>query len=195
MLVRTVLRPLRSGCLSHAGGRGPQDPFSYTPIVWSRGYSSGLLVATRNAQGAAYDFARNRRVHTISDGASSLDISRLEPDAPKSSGIKSHSKHGHAVLSTFDLFSIGVGPSSSHTVGPCTSIRSRIGRFNDLTNLFFSVRACCWHLYRGAGAESTPRQGSSAQNHAIRKLGSYGKRSLHCGRSIDGDARIRLRNM
>lgn len=25
---------------------------------------------------------------------------------------------GHAVISTFDLFSIGVGPSSSHTVGP-----------------------------------------------------------------------------
>jgi hypothetical protein len=25
---------------------------------------------------------------------------------------------GHAVVSTFDLFSIGVGPSSSHTVGP-----------------------------------------------------------------------------
>jgi hypothetical protein len=25
---------------------------------------------------------------------------------------------GHAVISAFDLFSIGVGPSSSHTVGP-----------------------------------------------------------------------------
>lgn len=28
------------------------------------------------------------------------------------------SKDHHAVVSTFDLFSIGVGPSSSHTVGP-----------------------------------------------------------------------------
>lgn len=27
-------------------------------------------------------------------------------------------REGHAVISTFDLFSIGVGPSSSHTVGP-----------------------------------------------------------------------------
>lgn len=27
-------------------------------------------------------------------------------------------RDGHAVISTFDLFSIGVGPSSSHTVGP-----------------------------------------------------------------------------
>ncbi|MCO5549031.1 hypothetical protein L7F22_002497 [Adiantum nelumboides] len=27
-------------------------------------------------------------------------------------------EHEHAVISTFDLFSIGIGPSSSHTVGP-----------------------------------------------------------------------------
>ncbi len=35
----------------------------------------------------------------------------------------------HAVISTFDLFSVGVGPSSSHTVGPM-----RAGRIfvNDL---------------------------------------------------------------
>lgn len=32
-------------------------------------------------------------------------------------GIDPHADH-HAVVSTFDLFSIGVGPSSSHTVGP-----------------------------------------------------------------------------
>lgn len=30
----------------------------------------------------------------------------------------STNKDHHAVVSTFDLFSIGVGPSSSHTVGP-----------------------------------------------------------------------------
>ncbi|GJJ11277.1 hypothetical protein Clacol_005509 [Clathrus columnatus] len=29
----------------------------------------------------------------------------------------------HAVISTFDLFSIGVGPSSSHTVGPMRAAR------------------------------------------------------------------------
>ena len=27
-------------------------------------------------------------------------------------------EHEHALISTFDLFSIGIGPSSSHTVGP-----------------------------------------------------------------------------
>lgn len=32
-------------------------------------------------------------------------------------GVDSNTDH-HAVVSTFDLFSIGVGPSSSHTVGP-----------------------------------------------------------------------------
>jgi hypothetical protein len=32
-------------------------------------------------------------------------------------GIDLNADH-HAVVSTFDLFSIGVGPSSSHTVGP-----------------------------------------------------------------------------
>ncbi|KAJ2736490.1 hypothetical protein H4R23_002006 [Coemansia sp. Cherry 401B] len=36
-------------------------------------------------------------------------------DDPKSSAKESTN---HAVVSTFDLFSIGVGPSSSHTVGP-----------------------------------------------------------------------------
>jgi hypothetical protein len=32
--------------------------------------------------------------------------------------IESNENIKHAVVSTFDLFSIGVGPSSSHTVGP-----------------------------------------------------------------------------
>lgn len=35
----------------------------------------------------------------------------------------------HAVVSTFDLFSIGVGPSSSHTVGPMRAAKIFI---NDL---------------------------------------------------------------
>ncbi|RKP23720.1 hypothetical protein SYNPS1DRAFT_18168, partial [Syncephalis pseudoplumigaleata] len=35
----------------------------------------------------------------------------------------------HAVVSTFDLFSIGIGPSSSHTVGPMRAAKIFI---NDL---------------------------------------------------------------
>ncbi|KAH8172476.1 serine dehydratase alpha chain domain-containing protein [Sarocladium implicatum] len=34
------------------------------------------------------------------------------------SGTYSEAHNEHAVISTFDLFSIGIGPSSSHTVGP-----------------------------------------------------------------------------
>ena len=33
-------------------------------------------------------------------------------------GTYSEAEHEHAVISAFDLFSIGIGPSSSHTVGP-----------------------------------------------------------------------------
>ena len=38
-------------------------------------------------------------------------------------------EYSHAVVSTFDLFSIGVGPSSSHTVGPMRAAKIFI---NDL---------------------------------------------------------------
>lgn len=38
-------------------------------------------------------------------------------DAPET-GTYTEADHEHAVISTFDLFSIGIGPSSSHTVGP-----------------------------------------------------------------------------
>ncbi|KAJ2105546.1 hypothetical protein IW146_008177 [Coemansia sp. RSA 922] len=42
---------------------------------------------------------------------------RSDEAAPDSKAAERDSTH-HAVVSTFDLFSIGVGPSSSHTVGP-----------------------------------------------------------------------------
>lgn len=35
---------------------------------------------------------------------------------------------GHAVISTFDMFSIGIGPSSSHTVGPMRAAKKFIDR-------------------------------------------------------------------
>lgn len=58
----------------------------------------------------------SRQFHHVTPARSTaLDVSSPAPEKPKSSGIQSHSKHAHAVLSTFDLFSIGVGPSSSHT--------------------------------------------------------------------------------
>jgi hypothetical protein len=39
-------------------------------------------------------------------------ISKITKPAEKAEVVQ------HAVVSTFDLFSIGIGPSSSHTVGP-----------------------------------------------------------------------------
>ncbi|KAI6783983.1 L-serine dehydratase 2 [Emericellopsis cladophorae] len=38
--------------------------------------------------------------------------------AEEATGTYTEADHEHAVISTFDLFSIGIGPSSSHTVGP-----------------------------------------------------------------------------
>ncbi|KAK1241807.1 hypothetical protein MKX07_007630 [Trichoderma sp. CBMAI-0711] len=39
-------------------------------------------------------------------------------DDDSRTGTYNEADHEHAVISTFDLFSIGIGPSSSHTVGP-----------------------------------------------------------------------------
>lgn len=44
-------------------------------------------------------------------------------------------KPGHAVISTFDLFSIGVGPSSSHTVGPMRAGKIFIADLQELQML------------------------------------------------------------
>jgi hypothetical protein len=41
----------------------------------------------------------------------------------------------HAVVSTFDLFSIGVGPSSSHTVGPMRAAKIFIGDLEEANML------------------------------------------------------------
>ncbi|KXN89382.1 L-serine dehydratase 2 [Leucoagaricus sp. SymC.cos] len=50
----------------------------------------------------------------------------------------------HAVISTFDLFSIGVGPSSSHTVGPMRAGRIFITDLKEL-NLLEKVSALLHH--------------------------------------------------
>ena len=43
---------------------------------------------------------------------------RLDATEDEETGGYTEADHEHAVISTFDLFSIGIGPSSSHTVGP-----------------------------------------------------------------------------
>lgn len=54
---------------------------------------------------------------TIGAQKSCLSTAATATEFQEYPGIDPHADH-HAVVSTFDLFSIGVGPSSSHTVGP-----------------------------------------------------------------------------
>src|ERR1700742_1937449 len=46
----------------------------------------------------------------------STTSSRKQDADDEDGGTYSEADHEHAVISTFDLFSIGIGPSSSHTV-------------------------------------------------------------------------------
>jgi L-serine deaminase len=55
---------------------------------------------------------------SLSRNFSSTKSQRTSFDDEPGTGTYSESDHEHAVISTFDLFSIGIGPSSSHTVGP-----------------------------------------------------------------------------
>ncbi|KAG7093857.1 hypothetical protein E1B28_007495 [Marasmius oreades] len=57
----------------------------------------------------------------------------------------------HAVISTFDLFSIGVGPSSSHTVGPMRAGRIFITDLEHL-NLLHKVKSLKITLYGSLAA-------------------------------------------
>lgn len=57
----------------------------------------------------------------------------------------------HAVISTFDLFSIGVGPSSSHTVGPMRAGKIFINDLRDL-GLLDKVKTVKINLYGSLAA-------------------------------------------
>ncbi|PPQ94651.1 hypothetical protein CVT25_009382 [Psilocybe cyanescens] len=57
----------------------------------------------------------------------------------------------HAVISTFDLFSIGVGPSSSHTVGPMRAANIFITDLKEL-DLLHKVRTVKINLYGSLAA-------------------------------------------
>ncbi|KAH9900209.1 serine dehydratase alpha chain-domain-containing protein [Xylariomycetidae sp. FL2044] len=74
--------------------------------VWVRG-AGGRGIGNTTAQ---VSLQRRCLTTTPSAASDSSDEAR--------SGTYSEADHEHAVISTFDLFSIGIGPSSSHTVGP-----------------------------------------------------------------------------
>jgi len=54
-------------------------------------------------------------------------------------------------ISTFDLFTIGIGPSSSHTVGPMRAARTFVSRLRDQDYLHRTARLVV-HLYGSLGA-------------------------------------------
>ncbi|TEB36475.1 L-serine ammonia-lyase [Coprinellus micaceus] len=65
----------------------------------------------------------------------------------------------HAVISTFDLFSIGVGPSSSHTVGPMRAGKIFINDLKEM-GLLEKVKTVKINLYgslAATGAHHTPQ--------------------------------------
>lgn len=58
-------------------------------------------------------------LRAYSSSAQGQELEDLSSDRQTNEGTKPvQGEEHHAVVSTFDLFSIGVGPSSSHTVGP-----------------------------------------------------------------------------
>lgn len=60
--------------------------------------------------------ARQHAIRTLT--TSSTKQNQQTADGDEDAGSYSEAGLEHAVISTFDLFSIGIGPSSSHTVGP-----------------------------------------------------------------------------
>ncbi|KIM56490.1 hypothetical protein SCLCIDRAFT_1220283 [Scleroderma citrinum Foug A] len=84
---------------------------------------AGLRMSSRRAQHCkttTSHYSPSRR--TISGSAATLYSSNalaVDQDRENNKLTETHHvKPEHAVISAFDLFSIGVGPSSSHTVGP-----------------------------------------------------------------------------
>ncbi|KAI0044516.1 L-serine ammonia-lyase [Auriscalpium vulgare] len=88
-----------------------------------------LLHALRLHRLVARPATRNAR-HFSTTPVNKISLHSLTVN-PKSES-EGLSKPEHAVISTFDLFSIGVGPSSSHTVGPMRAGKIFI---NDLLEL------------------------------------------------------------
>ncbi|KAG6856662.1 hypothetical protein H0H87_002039 [Tephrocybe sp. NHM501043] len=76
---------------------------------------------------------------------------RLKPEEDEDSDSTPLQRPEHAVISTFDLFSIGVGPSSSHTVGPMRAGKIFITDLEEL-NLLKQIKTLKVTLYGSLAA-------------------------------------------
>jgi len=72
--------------------------------------SNPIQTAQTKLAGRAPRWLQVRHMNAVPANSDAKDEAEL--------GTYSEAHHEHAVISTFDLFSIGIGPSSSHTVGP-----------------------------------------------------------------------------
>ncbi|TIC93509.1 L-serine dehydratase [Colletotrichum higginsianum] len=94
-------------------GPGCRTPSAANPTI-----RHGARCTTTSPATAA--FASLQSPSSSSRRLFSSTAQRLNEEAEdeEDTGSYSEADHEHAVISTFDLFSIGIGPSSSHTVGP-----------------------------------------------------------------------------
>ena len=90
--------------------------------------------------------------------------------------IQSHSAHQHAVISTFDLFSIGTRKSHDFAVG-IGAERSILQRHWAVQQPYPGSPPCCWHLHRRAGEGQNPREGRSSESQPLWQSGSYRTRT------------------
>lgn len=101
---RSVIRPL---CLlGRTAIRSPQP--SLAPLSLIAPHNAPRRAPLRAATTATSRHMTQARRYST----------RNNEDEEGEGGTYSEADHEHAVISTFDLFSIGIGPSSSHTVGP-----------------------------------------------------------------------------
>ncbi|KAL6859294.1 serine dehydratase [Trichoderma novae-zelandiae] len=94
-----------------AAGRASQPSSRLSASRWHLG-----TAASRHHQRSQLLDCAPRLATSRSFSRTAFRASSFEDDSR--TGTYSESDHEHAVISTFDLFSIGIGPSSSHTVGP-----------------------------------------------------------------------------
>ncbi|KAF8159751.1 serine dehydratase alpha chain-domain-containing protein [Crassisporium funariophilum] len=80
-----------------------------------------------------------------------LALKPKQDEDPENPPPSERQRPEHAVISTFDLFSIGVGPSSSHTVGPMRAAKIFITDLQDL-NLLEKVMTVKINLYGSLAA-------------------------------------------
>ncbi|KAI0629197.1 L-serine ammonia-lyase [Trametes polyzona] len=117
---------------------------------YSPGYSGGTISGTRHI--AASAARRDDGANAVNQRPSEDDENGDAIPAEELNTVGSHEReHEHAVISTFDLFSIGVGPSSSHTVGPMRAGKIFIGDL-DALGLLDKVRTVKITLYGSLAA-------------------------------------------